>query len=101
MAPRAPVEAWTAVRAVGPQWELDDNTLTWTRLGTYFLWDASVGWRPDEALLLRLRATNLLDHTITTAIGFPEPGRRVWVEVEFRPPPAAEVLQDARATESP
>ncbi len=78
------VELRGAVSLVGSQWFLNDDTLEWGGLGTYWLVDAYAAYLPTTRTTLRLRATNLLDASYQTRYGYPDPGRRIWLEAEVR-----------------
>ncbi len=78
------VELSGALSVVGSQWFLNDDTLEWGSLGSYWLVDAYAAYRPTSRTTLRLRATNLLDASYQTRFGYPDPGRRLWLEAEVR-----------------
>lgn len=77
---------WSAGRWVGPQRFQDDDTLEWGRLGSYALWDAWVGLEPVPELQVRLRGSNLFDASWQSALGYPEPGRQLWIELSHASP---------------
>lgn len=85
--PAPPLELWAALDLVGQQWFYDDDRLQWGSLGVGASVDAAVGWRPWRDVHLRLRARNLLDATLWSALGFPDPGRELRLEVTVEPPP--------------
>ena len=73
------LEVSAQLRIVGPQDYQDPLTRLWGRLTTYAVLDARVDWRPFNWLSLWVRATNLLDTYYQTEIGYPDPGRVIWI----------------------
>jgi iron complex outermembrane recepter protein len=67
------------VRVVGPQDYQDPLTRVWGKLSTYAVVDARVEVRPLPWLAVWVRATNLLDSYYQSEIGYPDPGRVVWL----------------------
>ncbi len=78
------LELWAFARLIGPQDSRDPDGRERThRLSTNFTLDARVVFRPLEALAIHWRATNLLDVDTQSEYGFPDPGRELWVGLEW------------------
>ncbi|MBN2359141.1 MAG: TonB-dependent receptor [Deltaproteobacteria bacterium] len=77
------VALWSLLRVVGPQDFRDPNTRRWLTLGWYTVADARVEATLRDGLAVWLRATNLLDTSYQTEIGYPDPGRQVWAGIRL------------------
>jgi outer membrane cobalamin receptor len=83
LAPWAWLEASALLRVVGAQDYQDPLTRAWGRLGPYAVLDARVEVRPRPFVAVWVRGTNLLDTSYQTEIGFPDPGRVLWVGLKL------------------
>ena len=73
------ISASTCLVIVGPRPYQDPETLKWGRLGTYYVWNARVEFRPVSTVSLWIAAQNMLDMNYQTQYGFPASGWQVWV----------------------
>jgi iron complex outermembrane receptor protein len=77
------LEASALVRVFGPQDYDDPITRAWGVLGAYALLDARLEVRPHPVLALWVRGTNLVDTYCQSKVGFPDPGRVVWLGLKL------------------
>ena len=77
--PLAWLELWAMAQVVGHRDYQDPETRVWGRLAPFVTLHAKVEVRPAKWMRIYVRGTNLLDATIESEYGFPEPGRELWL----------------------
>lgn len=82
--PRRWIELATRLRVVGQRDYQHPVSRRWERLDPYASWEARISVHPLRYATVWLRATNLLDSRYQGQVGFPEPGRMVWLGLELR-----------------
>lgn len=84
-APARWVELSSSLRVIAGQAYQSPTSGLWGELDPHARWDARLRLRPwGELVDIWVRGANLLDSDYESQLGFPEPGRQIWVGLRAR-----------------
>ena len=84
------LELAAAGRLVGPQRYQDPNTRAWRELGAYGVVDIRLEGRIADTVSLWVRLANASDTAYESEVGYPEPGRELWLGLRVVAPQGEE-----------
>lgn len=77
------LELGAVFQAVGPQYFFDEDQMLWGTLGAFSTVDANLGWRVSPRARLSVQVRNLLDVDVQSKVGYPDPGREIWLSMDI------------------
>ena len=76
---KLPIDLRSTLRWVGARPDQDPRSLAWQNLDPYLRWDLRLSYQRRRDLALWLQIDNLLDSDAQGRLGYPLPGREIWI----------------------